>query len=97
MINFYSIYVGIELPGDGSIESLRSHVEMTDPANLTQFLAGFQFTSPALAGDLSAIERLGREFCEDAAFNGLLYVESRKTCVESKFVLKSMSLIDQMN
>jgi len=68
---------GIELPGDGSIESLRSHVEMTDPANLTQFLAGFQFTSPALAGDLSAIERLGREFCEDAAFNGLLYVESR--------------------
>jgi len=68
---------GIELPGDGSIESLRSHVEMNDPANLTEFLAGFRFTSPALAGDLSAIERLAKEFCEDAAFNGLLYVESR--------------------
>ena len=68
---------GMKLPGDGSVSALRSLVEMNEPADLTKFLAGFQYTSPALAGDLVAIERIAREFCEDAAFNGLFYVEAR--------------------
>jgi len=68
---------GMKLPGDGSVSALRSLVEMEEPADLTKFLAGFQYTSPALAGDLAAIERIAREFCEDAAFNGLFYVEAR--------------------
>ena len=59
------------------MEALTSHVELAEPGNLTTFLAGFQYTAPALAGDVVAIERVAREFCEDAAFNGLLYVESR--------------------
>ena len=67
----------MELPGDGSIEALRSLVEMQEPANLTKFLAGFAYTSPTLAGDLTAIQRIAVEFCEDAANNGVLYVESR--------------------
>ena len=52
-------------------------MELAQPGNLTNFLAGFQYTAPALAGDVVAIERVAREFCEDAAYNGLLYVESR--------------------
>ena len=68
---------GIELPGDGSVSALRSLVEMEEPANLTKFLAGFQYTAPALVGDTSAIQRVAREFCEDAVFNGILYIEAR--------------------
>jgi len=68
---------GLSLPGDGSLEALTSHVEMGAPANLTDFLSGFQYTAPALTGDMAAIERVAVEFCEDAAYNGLLYVESR--------------------
>ena len=69
--------LGLTLPGDGSVSALRSLVEMKEPGDLTKFLAGFQYTAPALAGDLAAIERISREFCEDAAFNGLFYVEAR--------------------
>ena len=50
---------------------------MKEPGNLTSFLAAFKYTSPAFSGDLVAIERIALEFCEDAAHNGLLYVESR--------------------
>ena len=46
------------------MEALRSLVELQQPGNLTEFLAGFQYTAPALAGDLAAIERVAWEFCE---------------------------------
>ena len=46
------------------MEALRSLVELEKPGNLTTFLAGFQYTAPALAGDLAAIERVAWEFCE---------------------------------
>lgn len=68
---------GLPLPGTGSLGDLVSHVELAEPSNLTGFLAGFQYTAPALTGDMAAIERIAMEFCEDAAYNGLLYVESR--------------------
>jgi len=68
---------GLSLPGRGTIEDLTASVEMSEPGNLTGFLSGFQYTAPALSGDLVAIERIALEFCEDAAHNGLLYVESR--------------------
>jgi len=68
---------GLPLPGQGTIEDLTNHVELNEPGNLTNFLSGFQYTAPALSGDLAAIERIALEFCEDAAHNGLLYVESR--------------------
>jgi len=68
---------GLALPGNGSLDDLISHVKMAEPANLTKFLSGFQYTAPALSGDMKAVERMAYEFCEDAAFNGLLYVEGR--------------------
>ena len=85
---------GLSLPGDGSLEALAAHVEMAAPADLTEFLSGFQYTAPALVGDMAAVERVSAflglncfltiyifqiavEFCEDAAYNGVLYVESR--------------------
>jgi len=68
---------GLYLPGKGTIEDLTAHVEMKEPGNLTKFLSGFQYTAPALSGDLAAVERIAVEFCEDAAYNGLLYVEAR--------------------
>jgi len=68
---------GLDLPGKGTIEDLTAHVEMKEPGNLTKFLSGFQYTAPALSGDLAAVERIAVEFCEDAAYNGLLYVEAR--------------------
>ena len=33
---------GLSLPGDGSLEALAAHVEMAAPADLTDFLSGFQ-------------------------------------------------------
>ena len=57
--------------------TLRSLVEMQQPGDLTKFLAGFQYTAPALAGDTAAVRRVAREFCEDAAYNGCLYIEGR--------------------
>ena len=71
------LYAGMTLPGNGSVEALQSLVEMKEPANLTKFLSGFQYTAPALSGDTAAVERIAQEFCEDAAHNGLLYVEAR--------------------
>ena len=71
------IIQGLSLPGDGSLEALAAHVEMAAPADLTDFLSGFQYTAPALVGDMAAVERIAVEFCEDAAYNGVLYVESR--------------------
>ena len=68
---------GLSLPGKGTIEDLTAHVELQEPGNLTTFLSGFQYTAPALTGDLVAIERVAMEFCEDAQHNGLIYVESR--------------------
>jgi len=68
---------GLSLPGKKTIEDLTAHVELSEPGNLTTFLSGFQYTAPALTGDLAAIERVALEFCEDAVHNGLLYVESR--------------------
>jgi adenosine deaminase len=44
---------------------------------LAEFLSGFRHTAPALTGDPVAMERVALEFCEDAANNGLIYVEAR--------------------
>jgi len=67
----------LPLPGRGTVEDLRVAVQKHEPSDLAEFLAGFRHIMPALQGDLIAIERVAYEFCEDAAANGLLYVESR--------------------
>ena len=52
-------------------------VVLRKPSDLAEFLSGFRHTAPALTGDPVAMERVALEFCEDAAANGLVYVESR--------------------
>lgn len=68
---------GLPLPGRGTLEDLRLAVQLQKPSDLAEFLAGFRHTAPALIGDPAAMERVALEFCEDAAANGLVYVESR--------------------
>ena len=38
----HDFFQGLSLPGDGSLEALTAHVEMASPADLTDFLSGFQ-------------------------------------------------------
>jgi len=68
---------GLSLPGNGSLEDLTQALRQKEPATLTEFLGGFVHAAPAVAGDLKAVERVSFEFCEDAANNGLLYIEAR--------------------
>jgi len=68
---------GLPLPGTGSLQDLTTALRQLQPATLTEFLTGFVHSAPAIAGDLEAVERVSLEFCEDAANNGLLYVEAR--------------------
>jgi len=68
---------GLSLPGRGTIDDLKRAVQMAEPSDLAEFLSGFQHTSPALTGDIVAMERVALEFCEDTAANGCLYVEAR--------------------
>jgi adenosine deaminase len=56
---------------------LRAAVQLAQPSDLAEFLSGFRHTAPALTGDPAAMERVALEFCEDAAANGLVYVEAR--------------------
>ena len=65
------------MPGRGTLDDLTKALRQAEPANLTTFLSGFAHSSPALAGDVVAMERIGVEFCEDMANNGVLYVETR--------------------
>ncbi|PSN57375.1 Adenosine deaminase [Blattella germanica] len=47
------------------------------PQNLWYFLQPFLISTPCVAGDLTALERIAYEFCEDKAKNGVIYVEAR--------------------
>ena len=38
----HDFFQGLSLPGNGSLEALTAHVEMASPADLTDFLSGFQ-------------------------------------------------------
>lgn len=68
---------GLPIPGRGTIEDLKWAVQMSEPSDLAGFLSGFRHTSPAITGDIHAVERCAWEFCEDIASNGILYVEAR--------------------
>jgi len=67
----------LDCPGDGSFKAFERAVEVRQPKDLQQFLAAFSVFMPAVQGDLKAIKRISREFCEDAFDNGILYVEAR--------------------
>jgi len=67
----------LDCPGDGSFQAFQSAVEVRQPKDLQQFLKAFSVFMPAVQGDLKAIKRISKEFCEDCYNNGILYVEAR--------------------
>lgn len=67
----------LPLPGNGTLEDLKNACIVTQPKDLENFLQKFTYFIPVIQGDLKAAERIAREFCEDAANSGLLYVEAR--------------------
>jgi len=56
-----------------------AHRQVTTPSELSHFycVANNSYNLCSLSGDLTAIERVAYEFCEDKAKNGVLYVEAR--------------------
>lgn len=68
---------GLPTPGNGSFRDFRKGVTVQEPYDLQHFLSSFPIFMPAIQGDLSAIKRISVEFCEDAAENGIMYVEAR--------------------
>ncbi|KAK7866375.1 hypothetical protein R5R35_003297 [Gryllus longicercus] len=69
----------MKMPGDGTFHALQEALVVRDPVDLAHFLEPFNIFSRAIAGDLSAVERVAYEFCEDKAHQGVLYVEARYT------------------
>ncbi|KDR18263.1 adenosine deaminase-like isoform X2 [Zootermopsis nevadensis] len=68
---------GLHLPGNGTFQDLQEAMVIRRPKDLGHFLEPFLISTPCIAGDLSAIERIAYEFCEDKAKTGVLYVEAR--------------------
>ena len=66
----------LELPAD-DIEGLRPHIEVLDrEPDLMTFLSRFRWLTAILV-DLEACRRIGRENVEDAAREGIAYIELR--------------------
>lgn len=68
---------GLQLPGNGTFRDLQEAMVVKHPEDLWHFLQPFLLSTPCIAGDLPAIERVAYEFCEDKAKNGVLYAEAR--------------------
>ncbi|HET7601375.1 MAG TPA: adenosine deaminase [Gemmatimonadales bacterium] len=66
---------GLELPANDP-ESLRAHMRVDDARNLEEYLTRFDLTI-ALLQTPEAIERVAYEMCEDAARDGVWYLEVR--------------------
>lgn len=67
---------GIALPGD-TVETLRPHVQVTNPEDgLMSFIAKFRWLTAVLV-DAEACRRVARENVEDAAREGIDYIELR--------------------
>ncbi|XP_037080840.1 adenosine deaminase-like [Pollicipes pollicipes] len=65
------------LPGNGSLKDLEEALQIHSPRDLAHFLEKFRWISPAIVGDLAAIERIAYEFVEDEARQAVLYTEAR--------------------
>jgi adenosine deaminase len=66
---------GVRMPADDPAR-LRSHMRVDDARNLEDYLARFDLTI-ALLQTPEAIERVAYEMCEDAARDGIWYLEVR--------------------
>ncbi|PIC33858.1 hypothetical protein B9Z55_013690 [Caenorhabditis nigoni] len=68
---------GISLAGAKTVEELKKVLVTHEPANLSKVLEAFEIFLPVIRGDLSAIERVAYELCEDQHNNGVVYFEGR--------------------
>uniref|UniRef100_A0A673WLT7 Adenosine deaminase n=1 Tax=Salmo trutta TaxID=8032 RepID=A0A673WLT7_SALTR len=67
---------GITLPAR-TVEGMKQICVIHQPATLTEFLGKFAAYMHVIAGDREAIKRIAREFVEDKAKEGVIYVEVR--------------------
>uniref|UniRef100_A0A668SUC5 Adenosine deaminase n=2 Tax=Oreochromis aureus TaxID=47969 RepID=A0A668SUC5_OREAU len=67
---------GIHLPADNA-EEMKQRIIVEEPGTLTSFLEKFNEYMHVIAGDREAIKRIAREFVEDKANEGVIYVEVR--------------------
>ncbi|KAK6629944.1 hypothetical protein RUM43_003765 [Polyplax serrata] len=67
----------MKLPGNGTLRDLKKALTVRNPSDLGHFLAPFGIFLPAVQDDMTAIERIAYEFCEDKANQNVLYVEAR--------------------
>uniref|UniRef100_A0A669C4F4 Adenosine deaminase n=1 Tax=Oreochromis niloticus TaxID=8128 RepID=A0A669C4F4_ORENI len=67
---------GIRLPADNA-EEMKKRIIVEEPGTLTSFLEKFNEYMHVIAGDREAIKRIAREFVEDKANEGVIYVEVR--------------------
>lgn len=67
--------IGIRMPSDDA-EELRRHMKVTDARNLEEYLKRFE-TTLAVMQTAPALERIAYELVEDAAADGVRYLEVR--------------------
>uniref|UniRef100_A0A1I7V057 adenosine deaminase n=1 Tax=Caenorhabditis tropicalis TaxID=1561998 RepID=A0A1I7V057_9PELO len=68
---------GISLAGAKTVDELKKVLVTHEPANLSKVLEAFEIFLPVIRGDLTAIERVAYELCEDQHHNGVVYFEGR--------------------
>uniref|UniRef100_A0A3Q2V7U7 Adenosine deaminase n=2 Tax=Haplochromis burtoni TaxID=8153 RepID=A0A3Q2V7U7_HAPBU len=60
-----------------TVEEMKKRIIVEEPGTLTSFLEKFNEYMHVIAGDREAIKRIAREFVEDKAKEGVIYVEVR--------------------
>ncbi|PIC33860.1 hypothetical protein B9Z55_013691 [Caenorhabditis nigoni] len=68
---------GIPLAGAKTVDELKKVLVTHQPADLAKVLEAFEIFLPVIRGDLTAIERMAYELCEDQHNNGVVYFEGR--------------------
>ena len=63
--------------GVSDVETLRKRMSPNPGVSLVEFLKPFDMITNILGGDIVALRRIGREFVEDQAEEGVMYVEAR--------------------
>lgn len=64
-------------PPATSLRNLRDNLDIEQPKDLAHFLTKFGMILPPIQGKPDLIKRVAKEFCEDAALNGVAYTEAR--------------------
>ncbi|CAJ0937512.1 unnamed protein product, partial [Mesorhabditis belari] len=65
------------VPDVHDVEGLKKAIISTKPGNLSQVLEAFKIILPRIAGDVTVLENIAYETCEDQHRNGVIYFEAR--------------------